>query len=252
MHMQEAISKQDEVEIYYRTGGEGEALLLLHGFFGSGAIWEPYLARLGEKYRLVVPDLRGHGRSTNPGQAFTHRQSALDMAALLDELGIDTYDAIGFSSGGMTLLHMATQQPGRVRGLALLSATSYFPESCRAIQRQVKEDPVRMEQLRRVHQQGDDQVRALIRNFQEMANSYDDMNFTPPLLGTITARTIVIHGDRDEFFPVSIPVELYHAIPKSALWILPNTNHDIFKGLGTTLGTSQDFIDRIFDFWDQT
>jgi pimeloyl-ACP methyl ester carboxylesterase len=51
------------------------------------------------------------------------------------------------------------------------------------------------------------------------------MNFTPPYLSTITARTLIVHGDRDRFFPVSIPVEMYRAIPDSYLWVIPNGLH---------------------------
>jgi pimeloyl-ACP methyl ester carboxylesterase len=51
------------------------------------------------------------------------------------------------------------------------------------------------------------------------------MNFTAPLLSTIRARTLIVHGDRDEFFPVNIPVEMYQAIPSAYLWIIANGGH---------------------------
>ncbi len=51
------------------------------------------------------------------------------------------------------------------------------------------------------------------------------MNLTSPYLATIKARTLIVHGDRDEFFPVDIPVEMYKAIPGSQLWIVPNGDH---------------------------
>lgn len=251
MVLQEAVSKQKDVDIFYRTGGEGKTLLLLHGFTSSGAAWDPYLARMGKKYRLVVPDLRGHGRSTNPGGVFTHRQAALDMYTLLDELGIDAFYAMGHSSGGMTLIHMATQQPERICGMALFSATSYFPEQCRAIQRQAKINPEWMETMRKIHAYGDEQIHLLMRNFNEMAECYTDMNFAPPYLSTIAARTLIIHGDRDPFFPVTIPVEMYHSIPNSALWIVPNTEHDTLGSLAGPIGALQDFTERIFDYWDR-
>ena len=92
---------------------------------------------LAEHYQLIIPDLRGHGRSTNPSGAFTHRQSALDVYALLDQLGVKRFKAMGISTGGMTLLHMATQQRDRVEAMVLIGATSYFPEEARAIMREV-------------------------------------------------------------------------------------------------------------------
>jgi len=55
--------------------------------------------------------------------------------------------------------------------------------------------------------------------------AYDDVNFTPPYLSTITAHTLIMHGDRDVFFPVDIAVQMYTSIPKSYLWIVPKGGH---------------------------
>lgn len=217
--------------IAYRVLGEGEPLVMLHGFTGTGATWEPLFDDLAKRYRLIVPDLRGHGRSTNPGGRFTHRESALDIFALLDTLGIEQFKAIGFSSGGMTLFHMATSQPQRIVAMVLVGATSYFPEQARRIMRASSPDsvsPARLATLEARHARGRDQALALLRQFNGFKDSYDDMNFTPPYLSTITARTLIVHGDRDPFFPVDIPVEQYQAIPRSYLWIMPNTGHVAF------------------------
>ena len=57
------------------------------------------------------------------------------------------------------------------------------------------------------------------------------MAFTPPLLATITARTLIVHGDRDPLYPVELALEMYRAIPSSALWVVPNGGHGpIFGG----------------------
>src|SRR5688572_26241379 len=102
------------IQMYYEVYGEGAPLVLLHGFTQSSQLWQPFIADFAKHYQLIVPDLRGHGRSTNPTNQFTHRQSALDIFALLDQLEINEFKAMGISVGGMTLLHMATQQPARV------------------------------------------------------------------------------------------------------------------------------------------
>lgn len=57
------------------------------------------------------------------------------------------------------------------------------------------------------------------------ADSYNDVNFTPPLLGTITADTLIVFGDRDPLSPVSLAFELHAAIPKAHLWVVPNGGH---------------------------
>ena len=79
--------------------------------------------------------------------------------------------------------------------------------------------------LGRCASRGEPQVRALMGQFLAFRDSHEDMNLTPPYLGTIKARTLIVHGDRDEFFPVEIPVEIYRSIPKSQLWIVPNGDH---------------------------
>jgi pimeloyl-ACP methyl ester carboxylesterase len=221
------------MRMYYEIHGQGEPLLLLHGFTGAGSDWEPFISRLPAEYRLVIPDMRGHGRSTNPSLEFTHRQSALDVFGLLDLLGIEKFKAIGVSCGGNTLLHMATQQPGRVEAMVLVSATAYFPQQARAIMRQFTVDNMTAEEwklMRQRHKQGDDQIRALWSHGNGFKDSYLDMNFTPPYLSTITARTLIVSGDRDPFYPVNIPVEMRAAIPNSYLWIVPNGGHGPIGG----------------------
>ena len=216
-------------EMYYEVVGEGEPLLLLHGFYTSGATWRPPVrARLAQNYQLIVPDLRGHGSSTNPAGQFTHRQAALDIFALLESLELERVKAIGISTGGMTLLHMATQQPDRIEAMVLIGSTIYFPEQARQIMRAQNPNDIpeqRMQRMREIHTHGDDQILALGEQFASFADSYDDMNFTGPYLSTISARTLIIQGDRDAFFPARIALEMYESIPNSYLWIIPNGGH---------------------------
>src|SRR5215467_6484612 len=216
------------MQMYYEIRGEGEPLVLLHGGTGIGADWALIFKDPPKDYRLVVPDLRGHGRSTNPSLKFTIRQSALDVFALLDQLEVDRFKAIGMSLGAKTLLHMATRQPSRVEAMVLVSAAHYFPEQARAVMRQMTPEGHTDEEwefMRRRHKHGDEQIRALWRMSNAFKDSYDDMNFTPPLLSTIIARTLIVHGDRDPLYPVEMAVELYSSIPQSYLWVIPNGGH---------------------------
>src|SRR3954463_2024692 len=128
-------------QMHYEDRGSDAPLLLLHGGTGVGADWNLVFAA-GDPpgYRLIVPDLRGHGRSTNPSGAFTFRQAAHDLFALLDQLGLTRVNAIGLSMGAKTLLHMATQQPQRLEAMVLVSATPYFPAAARAAMAQISVD----------------------------------------------------------------------------------------------------------------
>jgi pimeloyl-ACP methyl ester carboxylesterase len=221
------------IQMYCEVHGQGEPLVLLHGFTGSGDDWEPFVKDLAAEYQLVIPDLRGHGGSTNPSNVFTFRQSALDVFALLDKLNVERFKAMGVSGGAKTLLHMATQQPDRVEALVLVSAAPYFPAQARAIMSQFTVERLTDDEwqvLWRRHKHGDDQIRALWAQGNAFKDSYDDMNFTAPYLSTITARTLIVHGDRDPFYPVNLAIEMYTAIPRSYLWIIPNGGHGPISG----------------------
>lgn len=218
----------DNMEIYYEEYGVGKPLVLLHGFGGCVQNWHPFTAKLSERYRLIVVDMRGHGYSTNPANKFTHREAASDVFLLLDKLGVGNFSAMGMSSGGMTLLHMATSQPGRIDSMVLISATSHFPDQARAIMRRASYGtmPQQVQEMyRECAKRGDEQIRRLIAQFNALHDNYDDMNFTAQSLSTITARTLVVHGDRDNFFPVEIPVSIYRSIPNAELWIIPGGDH---------------------------
>jgi pimeloyl-ACP methyl ester carboxylesterase len=213
--------------MHYQVMGIGEPLVLLHGFDGCGDEWEPMLDVFAKHYRLIIPDLRGHGSSTNPAKVFTHRQSALYVLALLDLLTLERLKALEISSGGMTLLHMATQQPERLQAMVLIGATPYFTDHARIIMGSSAKGlpPEAGAMYQRCAQRGEDQIHELTTEFTAFKDSYEDINFTPPLLGTIKARMLMVQGDRDPLFPVNIPVEMYQAIPGAALWIVPQGVH---------------------------
>lgn len=216
------------IEMYYEDYGVGKPLVLLHGFGGCTQNWHPFTTELSARHRLIVVDLRGHGHSTNPENKFTHREAAGDVFLLLEKLGIDHFSAMGMSSGGMTLLHMATSHPGRIDSMVLISATSYFPDQARAIMRRASFGTMPQEvqeMYRECAKRGDEQIHQLITQFNALHDNYDDMNFTAQSLSTITARTLVVHGDRDNFFPLEIPVSIHRSIPDAELWIIPGGDH---------------------------
>ena len=216
------------VDLHYSVRGTGEPLLLLHGFGGCAANWTSIADELGQHYRLILVDMRGHGQSTNPSNKFTHAQSADDIRALLDVLAIKQARAIGFSSGAMTLLHLATRAPDRLSKIVLVSATTHFPDQARAIIKSATMEtipPPVLQIYRDCASRGDGQVRALVDQFRAFGDDHEDMNFKPADLAKIKASTLIVHGDRDEFFPVSIPVDMYRSIPDAKLWIVPGGTH---------------------------
>ncbi len=216
------------IALHYDTSGAGEPLLWVHGFMGAGPDWRYIFNEPPQGYGVIAPDLRGHGASTNPSGSFSFRECGADLAGMLDHLGIDRVKAIGLSGGGIALLHLATAAPSRVSSMVLISAPPYFPEQARAIQRQWSESMVSasdMARMRQRHQQGEAQIQRLFAQARALADSRDDVNFTPESLSTIAAETLIVFGDRDPFYPVSLAVELHQGIPKSYLWVVPNGGH---------------------------
>lgn len=102
-----------------------EAILLLHGFTGSSASWAPVVDRLAERYRVLAPDLIGHGATEAPQDVSRYRidRAADDLIALLDELGLPTVHWVGYSMGARLALHAALRHPSRVNTLTLESGS---------------------------------------------------------------------------------------------------------------------------------
>jgi pimeloyl-ACP methyl ester carboxylesterase len=218
------------IELSYETRGTGEPCVLLHGFTGCGRDWRHAfdLDALSRRYELLIPDLRGHGGSTNPARSITHRECAEDVRALLDHLGIARCKAVGMSLGGNTLLHLATLDPLRIEAMVLVSATTHFPEGARAIMRMAAaatHDAAEWERMRASHVRGDDQIQALFDQYGVFAMDRTDIAFDASTLGTICARTLVVHGDRDPLYPIEIATELHRSIPNAQLFVVPNEGH---------------------------
>ncbi len=111
--------------IHYRTGGQGPALLLLHGFPQSHVHWHALAPLLAEDFTVVAPDLRGYGDSTGPGaspghHAYSKRMMAADMVRLMEHLGHTRFDLAGHDRGGRVAYRLTLDHPERVRRLVSL------------------------------------------------------------------------------------------------------------------------------------
>ena len=239
------------VSLYWEEHGNrsGPPLLLVHGFGESLSVWEPYVPLLCTKYDVVLIDLRGHGRSTNPTQKFSLSAVANDISSLMDHLHHPQFRAMGASAGAIALLHIATSASQRIQSLVLVSAAPYIPREARERLRNISKDKDTPDYLRRFASRGDEQVKSLLLQHETLAaSSIDDPAFTPPKLGTITASTLIVHGDRDEFFPVELAVDLYRSIPKAYLRIYPNGGHEpIYEPTAVA-----DFAKQLIDFFDHS
>jgi len=223
-----SIVRLNGVDLHYREMGSGEPLLLIHGFGSCGMdSWGDFTEELAKHYRLIIVDQRGHGRSTGEDR-FSHRASANDMLALLDHLKISRTRAMGISSGGMTLYHVAIKAPQRLSSLVTIGSTDQFEAHVRRMLAQVRFEtmpPFLQNIYRNCAQRGPAQMNRLVDTFRGFSTSTTDMNLTTADFAKVTANTLIIHGDRDALFPVSVPTRIYAAIPKAQLWIVPNGSH---------------------------
>lgn len=111
--------------MFYKETGSGTPLVLLHGYCGSHRYWDEVAPMLAETYRVITPDLRGHGESQASDGVYTMELLADDVAALLDKLGIGKAVLLGHSLGGYATLAFAQKHPDRLLAFGLLHSTSY-------------------------------------------------------------------------------------------------------------------------------
>lgn len=109
-------------QIYVRAGGEGPAVLLLHGYGETGDMWAPLAARLARNHEVIVPDLRGLGLSSRPAGGYDKKTQAEDMAGVLDSLKIDKVDLVTHDIGNMVGYAFTAQHPERVKKFVIIDA----------------------------------------------------------------------------------------------------------------------------------
>ena len=116
--------RSGDIDLHTHDRGAGFPILLLHGMWCDHHVYDDVVDGLADAYRIICPDLRGHGRSGAPAQSWNVRDLARDLFIVLDALAIRAAVVVGHSLGGMAALHMALDDPARLRGLVLLSTSA--------------------------------------------------------------------------------------------------------------------------------
>src|SRR5437899_4593217 len=109
------------LNLYYETHGAGRPLILLHGGLMSSETFGPVLPLLSEHHQIIAPDLQAHGRTADMDRPLDVRLMADDIAALIDQLGLEKPDEVGYSLGGGVALHTAAKYPAKIRRLVAAS-----------------------------------------------------------------------------------------------------------------------------------
>jgi N-formylmaleamate deformylase len=118
---------------YLRTGGDKPPLIALHGLTGSGACWSALARALEGEYDVIMPDARGHGKSSAPLHGYLYRDHASDVIGLIEALGLAAPVLLGHSMGGMTAAVVASEVSTAIRGVVLADPTFLSPERQREV-----------------------------------------------------------------------------------------------------------------------
>lgn len=230
--LKEKTAMVNGMKVFYRIGGEGPVLLLLHGYTLTGNLWEPFVGKLSKNYTVIIPDLPGHGKSNEVVGNYTFEKFAEVMIGFLDQLGIEEINAVGHSGGGITILNMVTQKPGIIKSMVLIGCTHKFSkEGIEFAERDTFENL--SEELknfyRELHPQGDKQTKKLYDEMPKMLETYNNFDIYSNNFSETNIRSLIILGDRDYYFKPEYAVEMYNALPNSQLWIIPGQGHLPFR-----------------------
>ena len=232
--------------MYHEIDGEGRPLLLLHGAYMTVDMLGPLRAGLAQRYQVIAPELQGHGRTNDVDRPISYQQHADDCAALLEQLGIDEADIVGYSMGGAAALQLAIRHPARVRKLVVISAgfrSDGQPQEAIDIFPTITPDlfkgtPMETE-YRRLAPDPDH-----FEAFVEKMTANDSAEFAWPdhEIRGIGAPTLMVVGDSDgvtlehavEFFKLRGGGAFgdLSGLPSSQLAILPGTSHFVPPGSG--------------------
>jgi pimeloyl-ACP methyl ester carboxylesterase len=233
------------IRMYYEVHGrkDGTPLVLLHG---GGSTIETTFGRvlpfLSDGRRVIALEEQGHGRTSDRDQPFSFEASADDVAALLEHLGVDTADILGFSNGASVALQLAIRHPGRVRKLIFASAftkrmgarpelwafmkeanISNMPQPLKDAFLQVTPDT---DKLQAMH----DKDAARVRAFRDVPDA---------AVRSMRAPTLIIMSDRDVATPEHT-IELARLFANARLLVLPG-GHGEYLGEVTTAPADSDY-----------
>jgi 2-succinyl-6-hydroxy-2,4-cyclohexadiene-1-carboxylate synthase len=245
----------NDITLNVERSGAGRPLLLLHGFTGSATTWSAHLAQLALGFHTIAPDLIGHGRSDAPPDPSRYQMErcVADLLALLDALGVERADVLGYSMGGRVALHLAAAAPARVRALVLESSSPGIADPAERAARIAADEALadaierdglaafveRWERLPLFASQAvlpevvlERQRAQRLRNDPHgLANSLRGMGAgrQEPLwdrLAALAAPTLLIAGELDAKY-CAITSQMAAALPNARTAIVPNAGHAV-------------------------
>ena len=253
------------INLYYETRGAGQPMMLLHGGLASSEMFGPILPTLAEHHQVITVDLQGHGRTADIDRPIELGLIADDIAALIEHLGLDRPDVVGYSFGGGVAFHTAVKYPDKVRRL-VMAAANMRPDAIYAEMRvqqgqvnaaaaEFMKDTPMYQLYQKVAPRPEDFPRLLDKMGALMAKDFD---YTEAVRG-LQVPTLIVAADAD-MAPPSHYVEVFKLLDGGlrdggwmgegrpagghALAILPGLTH-------YNVGTSPLFAAVTLDFLDK-
>ena len=218
-------------EIYGGQDKEKPALLLLPGLLGTiQSQWRKFIDPLSKDFRIVVMDLRGHGRSLNQSNTLQSEQMMNDIIGLLDFLEMPVVHISGYSLGGYLGLMVALSQPRRVASLLMHATKFYWTEdAAQKMQQQLRPDvmaekvPTYANQLMQEH--GARQWRELVRQAAMLIQQMREQGLKERMLTNFQCSVLISVGDGDQLIPLPEAQRLSRVIKNGSLIVLPDVRH---------------------------
>jgi pimeloyl-ACP methyl ester carboxylesterase len=248
----------------------GAPVVLIHGYTDNARDWVPMLPYVSKDFRLILIDLRGHGKSSKPDCCYTRFDFAYDIVLLLDQLKIRRADVVGHSLGSIVAQTLAEDWPQRIDRVVLISSTGGsspgarkkapafdFASQIRLLEEPIEPDspfmiawwdsptPVDAEFIRRERVDSAAiplRVWLAILDQSLAGNRYEDLQSSLPRL---RAPTLLIWGSKDPIMEEPVRVTLRRGLPKAQVKIFDGLGHNPFwEQPGALAQTINDFLSR--------
>lgn len=236
--------------VAYRDQGSGEVLLLVHGMGGSSQTWRDVIPALAGKYRVIAPDLLGHGQSDKPRGDYSVGAFAVLLRDLLDELGITKVTVVGHSLGGGVAMQFAHQHRRYCRRMILISSGGFGGDVGRILRllslpgsefvlpviasrpavvagnavRVLTGSPARFQSRPSLSRR--DHRKAFLRTLRSVVDYRGQaVSAVNRLCVNAELPVMIISGDEDRVIPVEHARTAHHMFPNSRLHVLPGVHH---------------------------
>ncbi|MFC4564220.1 alpha/beta fold hydrolase [Nocardiopsis mangrovi] len=212
----------DGVHTWYDDRGHGDPLVLLHGSLSDSRVFDGSLTPLDDRFRLLAPDRRGHGRTPDTEGPISLDIMARDTVAFLEQVAGGPASLAGHGAGATVALMTAVRRPDLVERLVLISAA--FRHEGMILRPGVSGGvtPEIADAYAEVSPDGRDHLPVVLEKLALSAAAEPDL--TEHELSAVTARTLVVSGD-DDLVTLEHTVALYRALPSAELAVVPGTSH---------------------------